>query len=102
MAFFTDQVSGELYALILMQGFRPNGVPWYCYISVRMDRLKELARLQAEGVGVEPTEFGRVLAHGIGVPDLPTRARMEEEYGFDHAEWLNITQPIRASDESHE
>ncbi|MBI1274400.1 hypothetical protein GC177_00305 [bacterium] len=100
--FFTDQVRTELYGLILMQGFRKDGVPWYCYLSVRMDMLKELAEKQAEGIGVEPTDYGRVLAHGIGVPDLSVRARMEEEYGFNHEEWLNITQPIHAPDQSHE
>lgn len=87
-----SKMRDKLYAILFLMGKGANG-PRYVYLSVRMDELKKLSEAQARGTAFEPADYGRVLACGDGYPDADVKARMEDEYGFDHTDYVDLLNP---------
>lgn len=82
--------------VLLVRGEDPDGKPIYAYVGVRADKLKPFMDAQANGL-FYPEEYGVVVASGEGEPDVETQARMEKDYGFDHAGMLDIPDPDQAN-----
>ena len=75
--------------VLLVRGEAPDGTTIYAYIGVRADRLQEFMEAQKHGT-FYPEEYGVVIESGTGVPSPEMQARMERDYGFDHAGMLDI------------
>jgi len=84
-----DLLKDKLYALIYLQGEGKEG-PQYVYLSVRMDQLKALTQARLQDTAFEPSDFGKVLAHGAGYPDDDTKRYMQDTYGFSHDEYVDL------------
>lgn len=82
-------LAAKTVCILLVRGEDPDGTPIYAYVGVRADKLKPFMEAQASGI-FYPEEFGVIVASGAGEPDEETRARMERDYGFDHAGMLDV------------
>lgn len=76
-----ELLKDKLFAIVLLRGQARN-TTMYVYVAVRLDRLDILHEAYAQGAAIEPTEFGRVLASGMGEPDADTVQAMLEQYHF--------------------
>ena len=86
----SDKILAEkTVCVLLVRGEDPDGAPIFAYVGVRADKLKEFMEAQQKGL-FYPEEYGVVIESGHGEPDAEVRARMEKDYGFDHAGMLDI------------
>ena len=88
-SYLADMMKDKLYGVVCLMGKQGN-IARYVYLSIRMDRLGELTEARESGKPFEPANFGKVLACGDGVPDDEVRRQMEEIYGFDHTEFIDL------------
>ena len=75
--------------VLLVRGEAPDGTPLFAYVGVRADKLQEFMVAQSQGT-FYPEEFGVIIESGAGEPSDEVRARMETDYGFNHAGMLDI------------
>ena len=75
--------------VLLVRGEAPDGNSIYAYVGVRADKLQEFMAAQARGT-FYPEEYGVVIESGSGDPTAEVRARMEQDYGFNHDGMLDI------------
>lgn len=90
--FTADLLQDKLYSIVLLKGETSQGERSYAYVAVRADCMKLFIRAQAEG-DVRLSDYGNVLAEGVGEPDEDTRRYMEEMYNFNHLDVLPIKVP---------
>jgi hypothetical protein len=83
--------------VLLVRGEDPDAKPIYAYVAVRADKLKEFMAAQESGV-FYPEEYGVIVEAGEGEPSAEVRARMERDYGFNHAAMLDIPDSNSAGD----
>jgi hypothetical protein len=69
--------------VLLVRGQSSNGQAIYAYVAVKASQLEAFMRAQQNGT-FYPEEHGVVIESGEGEPSDEVRARMEQEYGFDH------------------
>lgn len=81
-----DMLKDKLFAILLMYGRDKAGSQKYYYLSVRTDRINDMMKTQRDKGWFEPTEFGRILHSGDGIPDDAVMKMIEAKYGFDHRE----------------
>lgn len=87
---FTERLQAEkTVCVLLVRGTDVQGQPICAYVGVRADRLGAFMQAQAAG-NFDPEDHGLVITSGTGEPDTDTRARMETEYGFNHAAMTDI------------
>ena len=83
--------------VLLVRGEAPDGTPIYAYVGVRADKLQEFMEAQERGT-FYPEEYGVVIESGDGEPTAEVRARMEQEYNFNHEGMLDIPDAENAVD----
>jgi tetratricopeptide (TPR) repeat protein len=84
-------------AVLLVRGESPGGEPIYAYVGVRADRLKTFMEAQSRGL-FYPEDFGVIIEAGHGEPSPEIKARMAEDYGFNHDAMLDIPDAEAADD----
>jgi len=102
----SEQILAEkTVCVLLVRGENPDGQPIYAYVAVRADKLEEFMAAQKSGL-FYPEDHGIIIESGEGEPSAVVREKMEREYGFNHAQMLdipdaeeagNLTQTIVAS-----
>jgi hypothetical protein len=86
----SEQIIAEkTVCVLLVRGENPDGQPIYAYVAVRADKLEEFMAAQKSGL-FYPEDFGIIVESGEGEPSDEVRERMEREYGFNHAQMLDI------------
>lgn len=87
---FTERLNANrTVCVVLVRGSDDKGGRMYAYVGVRADAMDAFMRAQALG-NFYPERFGVVIASGSGEPDDEVRARMERDYGFNHAGMVDI------------
>jgi len=93
----SDRILAEkTVCVLLVRGEDPDGKPIYAYVGVRADKLEGFMQAQQSGM-FYPEEHGVIIESGEGVPNEEVRARMERDYGFDHAGMLDIPNADQAN-----
>ncbi|MES2983915.1 MAG: hypothetical protein V4735_01860 [Pseudomonadota bacterium] len=82
--------------VLLVRGEDPDGAGIYAYVGVRADKLQAFMEAQQQGL-FYPEEHGVIIEAGVGEPTADIRARMEEDYGFNHDGMLDIPDPGNAN-----
>lgn len=90
--FTADLLQDKLYSILLLKGETPQGERSYAYVAVRADCMKLFLWAQ-EREDVRPSDYGNVLAEGVGEPDDDTRRRMEKMHNFNHLEAFSLKGP---------
>lgn len=75
------ELSEELVTLIL-QGKNTNGLQIFTYVELTLKKLFSLREIMKENQDFNPSEFGKILASGFGVPSRSMRKSMNEKYGM--------------------
>jgi len=83
--------------ILLVRGESPDGESIYAYVAVRADRLESFMEAQKHGI-FYPEDFGVIVEAGQGDPSPEVKARMSEEYGFNHDAMLDIPDVETAHD----
>lgn len=83
--------------VLLVRGSDPRGdSPVYAYVAVRADRLKDFVEAQGKEP-FYPDEYGVIIRSGQGEPSDDVRALMERDYGFNHAQMMNVNNADEAT-----
>lgn len=91
-SYIADQMKDKLFAILLLFGKRKDGVRCYVYLSVRTDKIDDLLMAHRATGYFEPAHFGKVLHAGEGTPDDAVRERIEKDYGFNHSDYVYLTE----------
>ncbi|TAE31881.1 MAG: hypothetical protein EAY65_07670 [Alphaproteobacteria bacterium] len=87
----TDELALRYSVMInLIRGENVEGTPVFAYVAVRGDEMDAFMRAQSLPNGFDPLEFGVIIESGEGEPSEEIRARMLEEYGFNHDQMLEL------------
>ena len=84
-----EELAEKTVCVLLVRGENPDGGGIYAYVAVRADRLEEFMEAQNSGL-FYPEDYGVIIESGEGEPDAEVRKRMEEEYGFNHEQMVDI------------
>lgn len=80
----SEQIIAEkTVCILLIRGENTEGGKMYAYVAVRADRLEAFMEAQQSGTFF-PEDYGMILESGEGEPSDEVRARMTNEYGFNH------------------
>jgi hypothetical protein len=60
-----------------------ENVEEYVYLAMRADKLPDFQKAIASGC-IEPSQFGTILASGVGMPTDEIVERMKNDYGCIH------------------
>lgn len=94
----TEKIIAEkTVCILLVRGESQDGAPIYAYVAVRADKLEEFMEAQKKGT-FYPEDYGLIVEAGEGEPSAEVRAKMEKEYGFNHAGMIDIPDSRQASD----
>ena len=86
----TEQIIAEkTVCVLLVRGESPDGKKIYAYIAIRADKLESFMEAQKQGT-FYPEDYGIVLETGEGEPSDDIRAKMTQEYGFNHEAMLDL------------
>lgn len=86
----SEQIIAEkTVCILLIRGESPQGGALYAYIAVRADRLQEFMEAQKSGTFF-PEDYGMILESGEGEPTPEVKAKMTQEYGFNHDAMVDI------------
>lgn len=77
------ELAEQTVCVLLVRGENPDGGSIYAYVAVRADRLEEFMDAQQSDL-FYPEDYGVIIESGEGEPNEEVRARMEEDYGFNH------------------
>lgn len=92
----TEQIIAEkTVCVLLIRGENPEGGKIYAYIAVRADKLEDFMEAQKSGTFF-PEDYGMILEAGEGEPSDEVRARMTQEYGFNHDAMMDIDSTEKA------
>ncbi|MBY0355384.1 MAG: hypothetical protein K2Q12_06590 [Rickettsiales bacterium] len=92
----SEQIIAEkTVCVLLVRGENPDGTPIFAYVAVRADKLEEFMTAQKTGL-FYPEDYGIIIESGEGLPSDEVRERMEREYGFNHAQMLDIPDESQA------
>lgn len=82
-------IAEKTVCILLVRGESPDGEPIYAYVGVRADKLEAFMEAQKSGM-FYPEDHGVIIESGMGEPADEVRAKMEKEYGFNHAAMVDI------------
>lgn len=82
-------VEPESY-VFLYRAKTAKGEDAYLYIAVPKDRMEPFAVAMRTQSSMNFEEYGEILASGYGEPDDETKAWMEKNYAFDHANAMQL------------
>ena len=92
-----QMLAEKTVCILLVRGENPDGGPIYAYVAVRADKLEEFMEAQKNDT-FYPEDYGMIIESGEGEPSDDVKARMRDEYGFNHDEMLDIQDSGHASD----
>lgn len=75
--------------ILLVRGEATDGQPIFAYVAVRADKLEAFMEAQKSDQFF-PEDYGMVIESGEGEPSDEVRAKMRDEYGFNHDEMVDI------------
>lgn len=84
-----QEVTEKTVCILLVRGESPDGAGIYAYVAVRADKLEEFMAAQESGM-FYPEDHGVIIESGEGEPSEEVRKKMEEEYGFNHQQMVDI------------
>ena len=86
----TEQIIAEkTICILLVRGENADGQKIYAYVAIRADKMQEFMEAQKSGVFF-PEEHGIIIEAGEGEPSDEIKAKMTQEYGFNHTEMVDI------------
>ena len=86
----SEQIIAEkTVCVLLVRGESPDGKKIYAYIAIRADKLESFMEAQQQGT-FYPEDYGIVIESGEGEPSDEVRAKMTQEYGFNHEAMLDL------------
>lgn len=92
----TEQIIAEkTVCVLLVRGENPDGAKIYAYVAIRADKLEAFMEAQSSGT-FYPEDYGIIIESGEGEPSDEVKARMTQEYGFNHEAMLDIADPKKA------
>lgn len=92
----SEQIIAEkTVCILLIRGENPDGGKLYAYVAVRADKLESFMEAQKSGTFF-PEDYGMILESGEGEPSDEVKARMTQEYGFNHESMKDIDGPADA------
>ena len=83
------EVTEKTVCILLVRGENPDGAGIYAYVAVRADKLEEFMAAQESGM-FYPEDHGVIIESGEGEPTDEIRKKMEDEYGFNHQQMIDI------------
>jgi hypothetical protein len=83
------EVTEKTVCILLVRGENPDGGSIYAYVAVRADKLEEFMAAQESGM-FYPEDHGVIIESGEGDPSDEVRKKMEDEYGFNHQQMIDI------------
>ena len=84
-----EEVTEKTVCILLVRGESPDGNGIYAYVAVRADKLEEFMAAQESGM-FYPEDHGVIIESGEGEPSAEVRKKMEDEYGFNHEQMIDI------------
>lgn len=82
--------------ILLVRGENEDGQPIFAYVAVRADKLDAFMEAQ-KNEAFFPEDYGMIIEAGEGEPSEEVKARMRDEYGFNHDEMVDIQDPNHAN-----
>tara|TARA_B100001179_G_C18309033_1_gene282935 strand:+ start:94 stop:462 length:369 start_codon:yes stop_codon:yes gene_type:complete len=89
-------IAEKTVCILLVRGENADGGPIFAYVGVRADRLEEFMAAQEDGT-FYPEEYGVIIESGEGEPSEEVKAKMRDEYGFNHDAMVDIDSAERAN-----
>lgn len=83
--------------ILLVRGESEDGAPIFAYVAVRSDKLEAFMEAQKSDT-FYPEDYGMVIESGEGEPSDEVKAKMRDEYGFNHDEMVDIQDANHATD----
>lgn len=75
--------------ILLVRGENEEDQPIYAYVAVRADKLEAFMQAQKDGT-FYPEDYGMIIESGVGEPSDDVKAKMRDEYGFNHDAMVDI------------
>lgn len=85
-AAFDDNLDGiepidpDQFVVLLLNGKNPSGERIYSYLKVTLQDLQRLKSAVNAGKGFTPSDFGEIVAEGLGDPTEEVKARIAKDY----------------------
>lgn len=90
------EVTEKTVCILLVRGESPEGAGIYAYVAVRADKLQDFMAAQESGM-FYPEDHGVIIESGEGDPSPEVQKKMEDEYGFNHQQMIDIPDRVAAS-----
>lgn len=84
-----QETTEKTVCILLVRGESPDGSGIYAYVAVRADKLEEFMAAQESGM-FYPEDHGVIIESGEGEPSAEIQKKMEDEYGFNHQQMVDI------------
>lgn len=85
-----EELSEQTVAILLVRGEdKDDGLPLFAYVAVRVDRIEEFMEAQSSDL-FYPEDYGVIIESGKGKPSQEIRKKMEDDYGFDHTNMIDL------------
>ena len=84
-----QDLTEKTVCILLVRGESPDGEGIYAYVAVRADKLEEFMAAQESGM-FYPEDHGVIIESGEGEPSAEVQKKMEDEYGFNHQQMVDI------------
>lgn len=68
--------------VIMVQGENVFGTKVYSYVEMSLENMRKMARKVANNENFKPSDYGEVLAEGVGDPPISLRLRMAQEHNL--------------------
>jgi hypothetical protein len=75
--------------ILLVRGENEENEPIFAYVAVRADKLEAFMEAQKSPT-FYPEDYGMILESGVGEPSDEVKAKMRDEYGFNHESMVDI------------
>lgn len=82
--------------VILMQGKNTFGDRIYSYLKLTVDGLKRMQSAAISGTPFNPSDFGTVVAAGLGEPTQEVKAEVESQYKVLSSGRTQPAEPVTA------
>lgn len=83
--------------ILLVRGEDADGGPIFAYVAVRADKLDAFMEAQKSDT-FYPEDYGMIIESGEGDPSDEVKAKMRDEYGFQHEDMVDIQDAGHAND----
>lgn len=81
--------------ILLVRGENAEGEAIFAYVAVRADKMEAFMEAQKSDT-FYPEDYGMIIESGVGEPSEEVKAKMRDEYGFNHDAMVDIESPEHA------